>query len=377
MRQWLLPLILSSSAWAADPSALPTPATAAPPPVLVELKSGKITYMERAGVKIAGASGSAKVGDILDEKTSLETGSSPVTEITFADGSVMRLGEKTKVSFSSQERSFRLESGTILVYSPEGHGGISILGGDSVGQVAGSTVMGTRDSAGNFSMFVLESSDAGSLSSPNAPPTFLGSGEGATIRSAAGETPEVMDVYIDAVRDISPLFQQIPNALPSSEKVVAATYRQAEEIQGDVKLLSSLENYKLTQTDPEAVALAMICSVGSDEMGAAKNILLRPLDTVAGTESGSDGGGGANIVGGFSIPADARQAEAEPLVAASSLPSSGDGGGFGGTDTAAGGDGGGDLGSTETAAGGGGTPDTQAPIAPVNVPTTPGLTTPI
>ena len=79
-------MILSSSAWAADPSGLPTPTPAAPPPVLVELKSGKITYMERAGVKIAGASGSAKVGDILDEKTGLETGSSPVTEITFADG---------------------------------------------------------------------------------------------------------------------------------------------------------------------------------------------------------------------------------------------------------------------------------------------------
>lgn len=356
MKRWLLPLILSGSAWAADPSALPTPAPAAPPPVLVELKSGKITYMEGAGVKIAGASGSAKVGDLLEEKTALETGLSPVTEITFADGSVMRLGEKTKVSFSSHERSFRLESGTLLVYSPEGHGGISILGGDSVGQVAGSTVMGTRDSAGNFTMLVLESSGAGSLSAPNAPTTFLGSGEGATIRTAAGETPEVMDVHIDAVRDISPLFQQIPNDLPSSEKVVATTYRQAEEIQGDVKLLSSLENYKLTQTDPEGVALAMICSVGAEEMGAAKNILLRPLDTAAGTESGSDQGS-ANVIGGFSAPADARQEGASSITATSTPPPSVD------APT-----------EEETAAGGGGPPDAQPP--PVTSPPIAPLTTP-
>jgi len=356
MKRWILPLILTGSAWSADPSALPATAPSAPPPVLVELQSGKISYVEGAGVKIAGKNTVAKVGDLLAEKTALETGSALVTEVTFADGSVMRLGEKTKVSFSSKERTVRLESGTILFYSPEGNGGISIQGGDSVGQVPGSTVMSTRDAAGNFSMFVLESSGAGSLSGPNAPTTFLGNGEGATLRTAAGETPEVMDVHIDAVRDISPLFQQIPTPLPSSEKVVATTYRQAEDIQGDVKLLSSLENYKLTQTDPEGVALALICSVGPDEMGAAKNILLRPLDTAAGTESGADGGF-ANVIGGFAVPSDAREAGAASMTEASAPPP--------GLEPPA---------EQETAAGGGGATDTQPP--PVVSPASPPLTTP-
>ena len=357
MKPWFFTFILAGSVWASAPSAPPSPASPAPGQVLVELKSGKITYLEGAGVKISGANLAAKVGDPLGEKTILETGFAVVTEVTFEDGSVMRLGEKTKISFLSKERSVRLENGTVLFYSPEGNGGISIQGGDAIGQVPGSTVMGTRDSTGNFSMFVLESSGAGSLSGPNAPTTFLGVGEGATIRTVPGETPEVMDVHIDAVRDISPLFQQIPADLPSSEKIVQTTYRQAEDIQGDVKLLSSLDNYKLTQTDPEGVALAMICAVGPDEMGAAKNILLRPLDTAAGTESGTDQGS-ANVIGGFSAPADARQEGASSITATSTPPPS--------VDAPA---------EEETAAGGGGPPDTQPP--PVTSPTVAPLTTPI
>ena len=131
------------------------------------------------------------------------------------------------------------------------------------------------------------------------------------------------------------------------------------DIQTDIKLLSSLDDFKLTESDPEAVALAMMCGVGQNEMGAAKNILLRPVDTAAGMESSSEQGS-LVAVGGEGAPADARQAEAEPLVAASSMPSSSDG--LAGTDTAAGGEG--DLGATETAAGGGGGADTQPPLAP-------------
>lgn len=346
---------LACSVSAAE-TAAHSPSTPPPPPVLVELKTGKITYLDGAGVKIAGNAAVAKMGDLLTEKTGLDTGTTPVTEVTFEDGSVMRLGEKTKISFLSKERMVRLEGGTILFYSPEGNGGITIQGGDAAGNVPGSTVMGTRDPAGNFSLLVLESSGTGSLSGPNVPTTFLGVGEGATVRAVPGETPEVMDVHVDAVRDISPLFQQIPADLPSSGKIIETTQRQADDIQGDVKLLSSLENYKLTQTDPEGVALSMICSVGPEEMGAAKNILLRPLDTAAGAESGADQGG-ANIIGGFSVPADARQEGAGPMIASSTPPLDGA------------------PPEQDTAAGGGGGTDTQPP--PVVSPSSPGPTTPI
>ena len=361
---------------------VPGPASA-PAPVLQDLGSGSITFVEGTSVTISGSNQPVRTGDPFAEKAELETGASPATEVTFGDGSVMRLGEKTKVSYSAKERIVRVAQGTVLFHSPPGNGGITLQGEKAAGQVAGSTVIGTQDGSGNFSFLLLEGSGAGSVTGGTAGPTFVGVGEMTTIRSGAAETPEVVEVHIDAVRDISPLFQQISSPLPSATEVVGTTEQQAMEIQTDIKLLSSLDNFKLTERDPEGVSLAMICGVGQDEIGAAKNILLRPVDTAAGMEtasgessSGTPGGGGTFgtlvAVGGEGFPADARQAEAEPLVAASSPPSSSDG--LAGTDTAAGGEG--DLGATETAAGGGGGADSQAPLAPVVTSPTPSLTTP-
>lgn len=366
---------LASALWAAESKQPAEAASVARAPALVDLKSAKITFIGEGSALISSTGQTVKLGDSLAEKTDMETGSVPVTEVTFEDGSVMRLGEKTKVSYSAKERVVRISQGTVLFHSPSGHGGITLQGAQGSGQVAGSTVMGTQDSSGSFSFLLLESSGAGSVTGGPAGTTVIGVGEMTTIRANAAQAPEVVEVHVDAVRDISPLFQQISTPLASSPQVVGTTEQQAMEIQTDIKFLSSLDDFKLTEADPEGVALAMICGVGQNEMGAAKNILLRPVDTAAGTEAGADQGS-VLAVGGASFPVDARQAEAEPLVAATSLPSSGDG--LGSTDTAAGG---GDLGATDTAAGGGGGgADTQAPAslpAPITSSPNPGLTTPI
>ena len=407
MNKSLIPLIavlgLPWTALAVD-TAIPEKATTATPvAALSDLETGKITFVGGDSAKITGSSQPARAGDSFPEKAELQTGTSPVTEVTFGDGSVMRLGENTKVSYSAKERIVRLTAGTVLFHSVEGKGGITVQGVQASGQVAGSTVMGAQDASGNFSFLLLEGAGAGSVTVGTAGPTFVGVGEMTTIRAGSAEPPQVVEVHVDAVRDISPLFQQIPGSLPSAAKVVGTTEQQAMEIQTDIKFLSSLENFKLTETDPEGLALAMICGVSQDEMGTAKNILLRPVDTAAGTEtaagesSGGTPGGGTSFgtvvaMGASDAPTDARQEAAAPLVAAVAPASSGDG--LAGTDTAAGGEGGGDLGSTETAAGGGGAADTQAPITPTGIqnPTggqnsasvppvtsspSPGLTTPI
>jgi len=331
----------------------------APPPQLVELKTGKFTFVEGSEVKLVTSGSVVKNGDTFAESMEVDTGAAVATEITFEDGSVIRLGEKTKASFVSKERLVRLEHGVILFYSPEGNGGISIHGGGSSGRVTGSSVMSVRDSAGNFSFFILESSGTGSVSGPSTPATLIGVGEGTTIRTAGGKTPEVMNIHVDAIRDISPLFQQIPNPFPGSEKVVSTTRLQADEIQGNIKLLSSLDDYKLVETDPEGISLAMACGVTQNEMGAAKNILLRPMDTASGTEVLPQESGSIVAVSESSAVSDARQSEAEPIIAASTPPPS-----EGGVPS-----------ETETAAGGGSAPDSQAPLPPVNSSPTPGFTT--
>lgn len=352
--------VIVLNARAVEPT-VPTESNASPAG-FVELKSGKVTFLKGTTVKIGGASTPAKLGDTVVGDALIETGAEPVTQVTFEDGSVLRLGANSRASFS-KDRVVRLEQGFLLFSAPEGKGGITILGGEASGKVTGSTVMGARDSSGNFSFLILEASSGGSVTGGAGGPVMLGAGEMTTIRPGSTEAPEILSVHVDAVRDASPLFQQIAEPLPGDQKVVGTTLQQADEIQGEVKLLSGIEDYKLTEQDPESLALAMICGVGTDEVGSSKNILLRSLDTAAGAEPPSDQGS-VVAVGSGSGPTDARQSDAAPLVEATT-PAVGSG--LGGTETAAGG-GEGDLGATDTAAGGGGGADTQAPLAPAPAP---------
>ena len=350
-----------------------------------ELKSGEFTVVKNQVEHSLGSSKSlAKTKDQLEEKSVVDTGAASLTELGFNDASVLRLGSNTQFSFQSKERIIKLDKGTMLMNVPPGNGGITVDGGGVTGAVSGTTVMASRDEEGNFSFMILEGEGSGKVIGKDGVPVDLIPGQMAIVRQD-GKPTKVVEVNVDAMRDYSPLYTDFSARLPGTEGVQGTTDRQANDVQNEILFLQRPQDQGLEDSGPGVRALAMLAGMSSTEMDNSRNILLGD-STAAGQEGGGEGsgsgagGGGGSLVAlnDSSAPADARQEDAAPLVAASSPPSSGDGG-LGGTDTAAGTEGGGegDLGATETAAGGGGTPDTQAPIAPVNVPTTPGLTTPI
>jgi len=335
-----------------------------------ELQSGEFTLVKnQVDHTVGSAKTPAKTKDQLEEKSVVNTGAASVTELGFADASVLRLGSNTRFSFQSKERVVKLDRGTLLMDVPPGNGGITVDGGGVTGAVSGTTIMVSRDDQGNFGFMILEGVGGGTVIGKDGVPVNIVAGQMA-IAPHDGKPTKVVEVHVDAVRDISPLFEEFPTNLNGSEKVLVTTEFQSDEIQNNLKLLSSLKDFDLTQSDPEGVALAMICGVSQDEMGAARNILLRPLDTAAGNEVGGDQGS-LVAVGASAFPVDARQEEAEPLLATTTLISSG---GLGDESTAAGGEG--DLGATDTAAGGGGGADSQAPLPPVVSRPTPAQTTP-
>lgn len=334
-----------------------------------ELQTGEFTVVKNQVEHTTGSSKTpAKTKDQLGEKSVVDTGVASLTELGFTDDSVVRLGANTQFSFQSKERIIKLDKGTLLMNVPPGNGGITVDGGGVTGAVSGTTIMVSRDDAGNFGFMVLEGTGGGTVIGKDGVPVNIVAGQMA-IAPHDGKPTKVVEVHVDAVRDISPLFEEFPVNLNGSEKVLVTTEFQSDEIQNNLKLLSSLKDFDLTQSDPEGVALAMICGVGQDEMGAARNILLRPLDTAAGTQAGADQGSLVAVGAGFSAT-DARQAEAEPLLATTTLVSAE---GLGGESTAAGGE---DVSDTDTAAGGGGSPDSQPPLAPVirSSPTPPDTT---
>ena len=356
-----------------------------------ELKSGEFTVVKNQVEHTVGSSTSpAKAKDQLQEKSVVDTGTASLTELDFHDSSVLRLGSNTQFSFQSKERIIKLDQGTMLMNVPPGNGGITVDGGGVTGAVSGTTIMASRDEQGNFSFMVLEGEGGGKVIGKDGVPVDIIAGQMAIVRQD-GQATKVVEVNVDAMRDHSPLFTGFASRLPGSERVQGTTDRQAQEVQNEITFLQSPEQQGLEPAGPGVKALAMLAGMSSTEMDNSRNILLGDA-TAAGQEGGGEGsgsgagGGGASLVAfnDSSSPADARQEEAAPLVAASaplvaaSSPAPfAEGGGLGGTETAAGAEGDGDLGGTETAAGQGTAPDTQAPISPVNAPTTPGLTTPI
>lgn len=355
-----------------------------------ELKSGEFTVVKNQVEHSLGSSKSlAKTKDQLEEKSVVDTGAASLTELGFNDASVLRLGSNTQFSFQSKERIIKLDKGTMLMNVPPGNGGITVDGGGVTGAVSGTTVMASRDEEGNFSFMILEGEGSGKVIGKDGVPVDLIPGQMAIVRQD-GKPTKVVEVNVDAMRDYSPLYADFSARLPGTEGVQGTTDRQANDVQNEILFLQRPQDQGLEDSGPGVRALAMLAGMSSTEMDNSRNILLGD-STAAGQEGGGEGsgsgagGGGGSLVAlnDSSAPADARQEDAAPLVAASSPPSSGDGG-LGGTDTAAGTEGGGegDLGATETAAGGGGGADTQAPLSPAAVPPvtsspSPGLTTPI
>jgi hypothetical protein len=355
-----------------------------------ELKSGEFTVVKNQVEHSLGSSKSlAKTKDQLEEKSVVDTGAASLTELGFNDASVLRLGSNTQFSFQSKERIIKLDKGTMLMNVPPGNGGITVDGGGVTGAVSGTTVMASRDEEGNFSFMILEGEGSGKVIGKDGVPVDLIPGQMAIVRQD-GKPTKVVEVNVDAMRDYSPLYTDFSARLPGTEGVQGTTDRQANDVQNEILFLQRPQDQGLEDSGPGVRALAMLAGMSSTEMDNSRNILLGD-STAAGQEGGGEGsgsgagGGGGSLVAlnDSSAPADARQEDAAPLVAASAPPSSGDG--IGGTDTAAGTEGGGagDLGATETAAGGGGGADTQAPLSPAAVPPpvtsspSPGLTTPI
>ena len=206
-------------------------------PVLAakELKSGEFTVVKNQVEHSLGSTKSlAKTKDQVEEKSVVDTGAASLTELGFDDSSVLRLGSNTQFSFQSKERIIKLDKGSMLMNVPPGNGGITVDGGGVTGAVSGTTVMASRDDEGNFSFMILEGEGGGKVIGKDGVPIFLVAGQMATVHQD-GKPTKVVEVHIDAVRDVSPLYQDFPTNFNGAEKVLNTTQIQSDEIKNQQK----------------------------------------------------------------------------------------------------------------------------------------------
>ena len=324
-----------------------------------ELKDGELTVVKNQVEYSKGESKApAKANEKLEENSLVDTGANSFTEMQFAEGSVMRLGSGTRFTFQSKERLIKLEEGALLIHTPPGNGGISVDGGGVVGAVSGSTVMASRDRAGNFSFLVLESTTSGRISNGSGASTEIRPGQIAFFLKAQVSI-RVYEANLDSFIDYSPLFTQFPKPMPGIDQVQEMAGNQVLEVMNEVKFIVGPRDLGIESADMANDLFSLIFEKSREQIVAAKNLLLTDLSTAAGKEIAAGEGNAGNLLLPPGSLADARQPGGSEIAQRSNPP-----GQVGNVNTAAGKDEDAPE-DTDTAAGGGGGADTQPPVAPV------------
>lgn len=315
-------------------------------PAAQELKEAKVTEIVRLVEKEqSGTKTQMVLKDTIDEKSTVDTGTSSMAELTFADTSITRLGENSVFSFNSKERLVKLDKGSCLMHTPPGNGGVSAdLGGGVTASVTGTTIMLAKTPNGAVAFLVMEGS-VGKIVTKDGKITEIHPGEVGSIPAGSSEV-KVSVVNVDFIKDHAPLFQEFSSVLPGTEGIQGVSDLQAMQIQMEMSILMAPTEAGLS--DDHGAILAQFFRFNIDQVNAAKNLILTEPDTSSGGEEGS--GNGTNVT-------DARQGGAEAVA------------------TAAGGDTATSTASTDTAAGGNVSPDTQPP-PPINQPANPASATP-
>lgn len=107
------------------------------------LQSAEVTKVVN-DVRIFHPSASARkasLGDVIQGKTSLQTGRRSRSEVRFQDDTISRLGSNSIFSFEQGTRDLRLEQGTILLAVPKDAGGARIRTATVTAAVTGTTIM--------------------------------------------------------------------------------------------------------------------------------------------------------------------------------------------------------------------------------------------
>lgn len=266
---WVLGFTLFGGGWAWSADKKPLGAG------VFSLVKNSVTLTDQAGKKTANKDDKISTGNQVD------TGATAFTEMTFDDSSVLRLGENSHFSFSSQERLIQGSQGTMLMHAPPGNGGISIESGGVVGAVSGSTVMVSLDGKGNFTFAVLETAGgSGTVTHPDGTVTTVPAGHAAVIpANSPPSATRVVEMNVTAIMESSPLYREAAKDMPGTEKVSETAEKQAKDIEAGVKVLELAPPIDEKASRPEDVAiktLAALTGLSAEECALVPNLVLKP-----------------------------------------------------------------------------------------------------
>ena len=298
-------------------------------PVFAELGQGTVSaLLLNVDKTVGGQTTPAVVGDVIQNGGQIVTRGGSLAELSFPDGSKIRVGNNSVFSFDAKDRTVKLERGTALVCTPPKAEGINVVSGGVTGTIpgdpAGKTFMitayppeaggagaqagaGTPGATGGFGVLVIQGNSATTVSAPSGS-VSIGPGQFALIGSKAGGAPKVFNVDVGQVYRSSPLINAFPSPLPTAGAILQTATQQQATIRtggmnstGTVGLAVASDGTILTgSSKPKATSYTFTMASSVPGTGQERNATaqekLEDLSTAAG---GGGGGGGVAGVTGF------------------------------------------------------------------------------
>ena len=264
------------------------------------------------------------VKDLVADGEQLQTKQNSLAELKFSDRSVVRLGANAVFSYDSEERLVQIDRGTVLIHTPPGNGGLTIVSGGVKGTVRGDTFLLTAYSeqgkaTGGFALLVLEGRSTTRVTGPNGVAVQIIPGEMAVVGSASKGAPKVFNVNLAQTIRTCPLIGAFPDPLPTLKEITQAAIQQ--QARGEIKgtgatglAIASDSDILVGESKPpnpgkRVFEMAVNKPIpGGNKDDSAKDAGLEDIETAAGGDGGAGGGvpsgGGTRGTGalGSSVP---------------------------------------------------------------------------
>ncbi|MCH8475441.1 MAG: FecR family protein [Opitutales bacterium] len=188
----------------------------------------------------------AEEGALLQSPNILETGRRSRAELALGDDTVIRVGSNSAFSFPEEGRQLNLNEGSVLLHSPSGRGGGSIVTSSATASVVGTTFIVVATSDGGFKVMLMEGE--GKVTFPNGVEQNLQPGQmmfvlpgstgvtidqdggTGTVEVVAGEPGPVLDFDLERQSENALLLKGFSRGLPSWEEIQTEILDQLQRI---------------------------------------------------------------------------------------------------------------------------------------------------
>lgn len=171
------------------------------------------------------AARAAALNDTVSDGTSVRTGDSSRSELTFTDLTITRVGANSIFSFNKAGRNVQIDTGSVLLRVPKNSGGGAIVTSAVTAGITGTTVIMETNRSGRSRLLVLEGGARLSLNKHRDQVKNVRAGQMLEVPAGATTLPNPVDIDLNETLRNHPLLATFP-PLPSEPLIVAAAQDQ-------------------------------------------------------------------------------------------------------------------------------------------------------